>query len=98
MFFILTDKAVTKMKNGEDEFILILQVLDFKKGATKRYIVLLSDGSDTIQNIFSSSLVDYFTSGKNENGSLVQLNSFTCRSTQHSKYEFSHAIFLHAFH
>ena len=98
MSFILIDKVVTKMQNGEEEFFLILQVLDLKKSATERYIVLLSNGSDTIQSIFSSSLVDYFTSEKFENGSLVQLNSFTFRSTQHNKYEFSHTIFLHAFH
>ena len=98
MSFILTDKVVTKIQNGEEEFIPILQVLDFEKSAIEIYIVLLSHGSDTIQSIFSSSLVDYFTSGKIENGSLVQLNNFTCRYTQHNKYEFSHTIFLNAFH
>jgi hypothetical protein len=90
MLLILIDKVVTKIQNGEEEFMPILQVLDFKKSSTKRYIVLLSDGSASIQGIFSSSLVDYFTSGKIENGSLVQLNNFTCRSTQHNKYAFSY--------
>jgi hypothetical protein len=82
----LKKNFVTQIQNVEEGFVPILQVLDIKKSSTERYLILLSDGTVVIQSIFSLILVDYFMSKKIENGSLVQINSFTFRSTQYNKF------------
>jgi hypothetical protein len=44
MSSILIENSVTRIQNGEEDFVPILKILDFKQSSEERYCVLLSDG------------------------------------------------------
>ena len=93
MTSILTMDSITRIGNGEILCNPILQISDFMRASEDRYFVHLSDGSSTIHNLFASPLNLFFTSSQLEFGSLVQIDSFTCKSIQNNKYVFNLSTF-----
>ena len=97
MTSILTMDSITRIWNGDIMCNPILQILDFTPASEDRYSVHLSDGISTIHSLFASPLSLFFTSSKLEVGSLVQIDSFTCKSIQSNEYVFNLYTFSFVF-
>ena len=93
MTSMLTLKSIIRIGNGGVLCNPILKILEFTPTSKYRHFVHLSDGNTTIQSLFALPLSSLFTSSQVEIGSLVQINSFTCKSIQNNKYVFTCLLF-----
>ncbi|GMH09156.1 hypothetical protein Nepgr_010996 [Nepenthes gracilis] len=86
----LTEGAIERMCNGDNDMKPLLQVADIRlvntsnqnSNSSERYRLLLSDGTHSQQGMLATQRNDLVKSGRLKKGSIVQLIQFVCNLIQ----------------